>query len=101
MSQKSLAAALGFGVLVLAAPQVRAETASCGPRAQVLAALAGQFGESRRAVGLASENAVVELFASQTTGSWTITLTFASGLTCLLAAGEAFEALATVPGTGA
>ncbi|MDP1667455.1 hypothetical protein [Phaeovulum sp.] len=101
MSQKTLLAALGFGALILAAPQVHAEATSCGPRAQVLAELAMRYGESRRAAGLASNQALVELFASEETGSWTITLTLASGLTCLLVAGEAYEALSVIPGSGA
>jgi hypothetical protein len=36
---------------------------------------------------------MVEVFASTTTGSWTITVTNASGLTCLVASGQAFERL--------
>ena len=36
-------------------------------------------------------NAVVEVFASSDTGTWTITVTNASGVTCLVASGQAFE----------
>lgn len=101
MTPRLFALSLGFGALILATPQVRADPASCGPRAQVLAELAMRYGESRRAVGLASTEAVVELLASETSGSWTITLTLPSGLTCLLAAGEAYESLIPIPGSGA
>ena len=34
---------------------------------------------------------VIEVFASEETGSWTILLTSPQGLTCLMAAGEAYE----------
>ncbi len=99
MTPRLFAVSLGFGALVLAAPLVQAQPANCGPRAQVLAEIALRHGESRRAEGLASIDAVVEIFASETTGSWTITLTLPTGLTCMLAAGAAYESLIPIPGT--
>jgi hypothetical protein len=40
----------------------------------------------------------VEVFASAETGTWTITVTNATGTTCLVASGQAFERLAeTLP----
>ncbi|MBW6507026.1 MAG: hypothetical protein K0B00_09775 [Rhodobacteraceae bacterium] len=101
MPPRLFAASLGFGALILAAPQVQAAPASCGPRAQVLAEIAVRHGQSRRAVGLASTQVVVEIFASDATGRWTITLTLPTGLTCMLASGEAYESLGPVFGTGA
>lgn len=75
----------------------------CGPYDAVVALLADHYGESRQAMGLAANNAVVELFANAETGTWTITGTTASGMTCLIASGEAYEALAErlIPGQGA
>ncbi|SHH30321.1 hypothetical protein SAMN04488044_2312 [Cognatishimia maritima] len=65
--------------------------AQCGPRDIVLDRLAEIYGENRQAIGLARENTLMELFASQESGSWTITVTTAQGLTCLIAAGQNFE----------
>jgi hypothetical protein len=45
-------------------------------------------------MGLGANNAVVEVFASEETGTWTITVTMPSGLTCLVASGQSFETLA-------
>ena len=56
--------------------------------------LADRYGESRQSIGLGANNAVVEVFASSETGTWTITVTTPQGLTCLVASGQAFEALA-------
>jgi hypothetical protein len=42
-------------------------------------------------MGLAQGRGVVEMFASEKTGSWTILLTSPQGTTCLMAAGEAFQ----------
>ena len=53
--------------------------------------LANQFGEVRRSMGLAQDNTVMELFAAAETGTWTLTVTLPSGLTCLVAAGNNFE----------
>ncbi len=70
-----------------------AQGRACAPRAAVMAALSGTWGETRRGIGLAGDAAaVVELFASDTTGSWTVTITTPAGLTCLIAAGTGWEA---------
>ncbi|MDX1780905.1 MAG: hypothetical protein R3256_06260 [Thalassovita sp.] len=54
--------------------------------------LAARFGETRRAIGLAADNTMVEVFASDQTGSWTITVTTPESMTCLIASGEAYQA---------
>ncbi len=82
--------------LVLAVTtDVAAETRrNCGPRQIVVERLAEGYGESRQSMGLGANNAVIEVFASAETGSWTITVTSPNGLTCLVASGQAFEELA-------
>lgn len=78
-----------------------AQQANCAPRDTVVAQLAETYGETRQSIGLGANNALMELFASDQTGTWTITVTMANGLTCLVAAGQAFETLAeTRPTTG-
>lgn len=67
---------------------------NCAPRDIVVERLASKYGESRHSMGLGANNAVVEVFASAETGSWTITVTSVRGLTCLVASGQAFEDLA-------
>lgn len=77
---------------------------NCAPRDVVVDRLADRFGESRQSIGLGANNAVVEVFASPETGTWTITVTTPQGLTCLVASGQAFEAMAEAlpkPGTDA
>jgi len=82
----------------LAAP---APASSCAPREVVVERLAERYGESRRSMGLGASGAVMEVFASDQTGTWTITVTTAQGLTCLMASGQAFETLAeTLPKPG-
>lgn len=67
---------------------------NCGPRDSVLNRLAENYGETRQSIGIGANNAVMEVFASAETGSWTITVTLPSGMTCLVASGQAFEELA-------
>lgn len=90
--------------LALTLPTVAAAQSArqCGPRDAVVEQLENRFSESRQAMGLAANNAVVELYANPATGTWTITATMASGLTCLIASGEAYQALAETltPGEG-
>ncbi|WP_323768982.1 hypothetical protein [Marinovum sp.] len=89
-----LSLGLGACLLALAADRAAAQTTpNCAPRAAVIARLAEKYGESRQSMGLGGNNAMMELFASQDTGSWTITVTTANGITCLMAAGQAFETL--------
>lgn len=77
--------------LGLATPGIAA--ANCAPRDVVVERLAERYGESRQSVGLGSNNAVVEVFASSETGTWTITVTSVNGMTCLVASGQSFETL--------
>jgi len=67
---------------------------NCGSRDVIVTQLAEQYGETRQAIGLGADNAVVEVFASRSSGSWTILVTTPQGLSCLVASGQAFEALA-------
>ncbi|EIE48872.1 hypothetical protein AL036_00360 [Salipiger aestuarii] len=88
-------ALLAAGVAVFLAGPARAEQVNaCAPRDQVVEKLARTYGETRQSIGLGSNNAVMEVFASDTTGTWTITVTTTAGMTCLVASGQAFEALA-------
>nr|WP_072779652.1 hypothetical protein [Marivita hallyeonensis] len=84
---------LTIGALLTTATLANAQ-ANCAPREQVIERLASAYGETRQSVGLAQNNTVVEVFASTETGTWTITITNARGLTCLAASGQSYEQLA-------
>lgn len=70
-----------------------AQNNACAPRDQVVERLASKYGETRQSMGLGSNNAVMEIYASDETGTWTITVTMTNGMTCLVASGDAFEPL--------
>ena len=81
-------------LLLALTTDVAAQGRNCGPRDAVMDRLAQGYGETRQSMGLGSNNAVIEVFASDETGSWTITVTQANGLTCLVASGQGYEQLA-------
>lgn len=66
----------------------------CGERDTVVGTLTGRYGEQVHGMGLAHQNRIVEVYVSEETGTWTITVTSADGTTCLMAAGQYF---ATMP----
>jgi hypothetical protein len=86
---------IGFAMVLgaMAAP-AQAQGVNCAPRDTVVTRLAEKYGETRQSIGLGANNAVIEVFAAQATGTWTITVTSASGVTCLIASGQAFETMA-------
>lgn len=68
-----------------------AQTQNCAEHEVVTERLATHYGEHRVAVALGGDNSVLEVFTSVETGTWTIAVTRAGGLTCLVAAGDNFE----------
>ncbi len=66
--------------------------AMCGERGAIVASLEKTYSEAPVSVGLASNGAIIEIFASPT-GTFTIILTQPNGLTCVMAAGEYWEDL--------
>jgi hypothetical protein len=95
MKKYAFALSLGIAGLVLGTVPANAEgQPRCAMRDAIVAQLATGYGETRQGIGLAANNSVMEIFASDETGTWTITVTLPSGVTCLLAAGRSFERLA-------
>ena len=78
-----------------------AQPLQCDTRDRVLAYLADQYGETRRALGIAGEGAVMEMFASDATGTWTLTLTLPTGEMCLMASGIGYDGTVTPAGSPA
>lgn len=90
---KAQIAAFGLVAACLAPEVAAAQQQNCAARTAVIERLAGQYGESRQAIGMAPQGRVVEVFASDETGSWTITVTMPNGVTCLVASGQSYENL--------
>lgn len=93
MTQTLFALSLGFAGFILAAHAAQAAN-QCGKRDTVVTQLTEKYGETRRGMGVANNNSVMEMFASDTSGSWTITVTMPNGMMCLVASGQGYEAMA-------
>lgn len=65
---------------------------ACGERAPFVQQLEKVHHETPQAMGLSSDGGVFEVFASPA-GTWTILVTYPNGVTCVVAAGEAWERL--------
>lgn len=84
-----------LGAMALATPAAAQTLQHCAPRDAVLMRLHGKYSEARQGYGLAANGSVMEVYASAN-GSWTIVITLASGITCILASGQHFEAVAEI-----
>lgn len=87
-------AMIGATLVWTTPPAEAGEEPLCAPRAAVVARLARDFGETPRGLGLAGPERLVEIFASASTGTWTLLRTAPDGTACLIAAGHDWHGLA-------
>jgi len=93
--------ALSVAVAALFLSTAAKAQTNCADRAMVVERLGSKYGESRRSVGVAANNSVVEMYAHDGTGSWSIVVTMPDGRSCLVASGMSYETLAEVaPASG-
>jgi len=95
MMKSMIKLTMSLGLTVIVAQQAHAQSGrKCAPRDAVIERLAGTYGETRQSIGLGEQGMMIETFASENTGTWTITVTNPNGQTCLVASGRSFEQLA-------
>lgn len=85
MYKRIITAALLFGMAAQAPP---AHAQTCAPRASVVERLNIQFKETLTAQGLQNGNALIEIFASKDTGSFTVLMTNPNGVSCVVSTGS-------------
>ncbi len=88
MFKRLISAGLVFG-MACTAPPVQAQVA-CAARNVVTSRLEAIYDERLRLTGLESAERIVEFWASDQTGTWTILLTNADGTSCVAASGDAW-----------
>ncbi|MFM2388526.1 MAG: hypothetical protein RLZZ437_81 [Pseudomonadota bacterium] len=94
MKYPVVAASLGFAGLFLTSVAAIAQGAQCAPRDNLVAHLTEQYGETRQGMGVAGPSTMMEVYASVETGTWTITMTRADGIMCMVASGQGYEPMA-------
>ena len=88
------AALVAFAIAIPATDSMAA--APCGPRKDLVAQLVKRYSEAPVAVGIANNGSLVEVLTTADGSTWTILITRADGMSCLVAAGELWHKLETV-----
>ena len=81
--------------LILAATPAVSQTL-CLPRADLVATLETRHDETARVRGTIGEGAILEIWGSAESGTWTAVRTTAGGVSCVLAVGQDFVQFAPV-----
>lgn len=68
----------------------------CGERTNFVETLDSKYHESPKAIGIANQTNLVEVFTSEK-GTWTIMVTQPTGKTCIIAAGSSWADLDPTP----
>ena len=94
MTKDCVALSLGLaGLILMTSPAFAQQQPQCGARAAVVKTLGEKYAETRRSIGISANNLVMEVYAAEDSGTWTITVTTPQGLTCLVASGQGYEAV--------
>lgn len=92
---------LALALAALATPAAAQVQMPCGTRSVILHAIVERAGELPRAVMLGSGEtgvvSLIEVYARPDGATWTLVVTRPDGLTCLVAAGIAFEPIPLPP----
>jgi hypothetical protein len=80
-----------IAALCLFTGSANAEVASkCGPRADLVKVLTDKYHEIPVAIGMVDDRHIMETFSSPE-GSWSMFMTNADGLACMIAAGKEWQ----------
>lgn len=71
----------------------------CRPTGEVLEVLVERYGERPAGVGVTLDGALLQLLVRPDLRSWTVLLTRADGVSCMLAAGVDWQANTVLPGS--
>ncbi len=83
---------LGVGTFLMAqsATTLSSQAAICMSRDNLVTYLSERHSESPRALGLVADRGLMEVYVSPQ-GTWTIAMTTAQGVACILAVGDTWE----------
>ena len=97
MSPRQLLLYFGTAIFLIAAHKSTAQTQNlCAQRAVIVEKLNTKFNETRRSIALSRTHIMIEVFASDVSGTWRMIATKPNGIACLVASGTAYEAVAVV-----
>lgn len=91
MFRTLFALSLGIGGMIWLSQPALSQTGNCAERGRIVQQLQTRFGEHRQSMGLQGSDAIIEVFVSDKTHSWSILLTRPNGVSCLVAAGQSWD----------
>lgn len=95
MFKRTFTAGLALGIAVIAAPSAEAQN-NCGPRDLVIERLSEKYTERLTGGGLQNQNTFLEVWTSDKTGSFTVLMSYATGMTCIVATGHNWSSVAKI-----
>jgi hypothetical protein len=81
---------LAVTAMVFAVGPASAQVPRCAPRGDLVSTLSEKYKETQNAYGWIGPQAILEVFASEK-GGWTVVVTGADGVSCVLAVGIGWE----------
>lgn len=96
MFKRLFSTAVVFGAAALA-PPVAAQPAQCLPRDILIERLEAQYSEQLTGGGLQNAARLLEIWSSPQTGSFTVFVTQANGLACVIATGQDWHSVPDMP----
>jgi hypothetical protein len=95
----SLAVAALLAAFAWASPlHAEINRSGCGPRDEIAALLEKNYGERPVNRGLKMDGVLLEIFASGVTGTWTRVWTWPNDQSCVMGAGDGWQAVPVKPG---
>jgi len=73
---------------------------SCAKRTDIIKHLTGQYHETPVAIGLSDNGSLLEILASSDGKTWTLLFSMPTGVSCLVATGQDWQALPRVAEIG-
>ncbi|MGK6313950.1 hypothetical protein [Neorhizobium sp. DT-125] len=70
----------------------------CAEHSQIVEFLSSNYAEKLSAAGLVNPKTIIEIYVGEN-GSWTLLVTNAGGLNCILLSGESWQTIPVLPGT--
>ncbi|MBE0453596.1 hypothetical protein [Roseovarius autotrophicus] len=96
MFKRLCSTAIIFGAAALAPPtMVQAQATTCLPRTALVERLEGRYKEHLAGGGLQNPQQLLEVWASDETGSFTVFVTRPDGISCVVATGQHWNSVTT------
>ncbi len=89
---------LTLGTALSVVASTASAATNCETRKKIVEQLAQKYQETSVAIGLGNDGKLVEVLSNSNGGTWTIIVTSPKGVSCLVAAGEAWRSLDTPDG---